>query len=866
MALPTVLGLIALFVGTLALDTEAGWRHILTRAIPLGRAHRRLIAWVICVPLLGALIARVGERLGFYDTDFQLVLMTLVTGVALASVLFASLAREQRDAQALRQSEHVHRVSRKETDDLKAALDEHAIVAITDARGRITSVNDKFCTISQYSREELLGQDHRLINSGFHSKQFIRNLWTTIASGKVWHGELCNRAKDGSLYWVDTTIVPFLGAHGKPRQYIAIRADITERKRAEQKMRESRMKLDAALASMTDAVFISDAEGRFIEFNDAFAAFHRFKRREDCVKILAEYPDFLEVLLPDGSPAPLDRWAVPRALRGETATNVEYTLRRKDTGESWVGSYSFSPIRDGDGLIVGSVVSGRDVTERKQAEEALRESERRFRVMADEAPIIIWVTTASGDLEFVNRAYCEFFGVTRAGAQSASGSMPVVLSEDQEYFKAYAAAVRGRSVFAARRRALRADGAWRWIDTRAIPRLAANGEFLGHVGVSPDITELVESKAALQAADRQKDEFLAMLAHELRNPLAPIRNAGEILARTLPAEPALQGPLAMIRRQVNHLTRLVDDLLDVSRIAQGRIGLAPEPLAIDAVIDQAVETVQPLMWEKRHRFVKVPPSAGSFVRGDRARLVQCVSNVLHNAAKYTDHGGEIRLEVSGEDDCIVIAIHDSGSGIPAELLPHVFDLFVQDTRTLDRAEGGLGVGLAVVKRLIEMHGGSVSATSGGVGRGASFTLRLPQIAPPIPAAFAGTGAQSAPRRILVVDDNVDAADSLALLLTCGGHEVETVYGALQALSTAPRFRPDVIILDIGLPKMDGYEIARRLRAAVETRDARLIALTGYGQREDAARAIAAGFDQHFVKPVDFTALERDLAQAGASPG
>jgi signal transduction histidine kinase len=370
---------------------------------------------------------------------------------------------------------------------------------------------------------------------------------------------------------------------------------------------------------------------------------------------------------------------------------------------------------------------------------------------------------------------------------------------------------------------------------------------------------LLGREQQLHTADRRKDEFLAMLAHELRNPLAPIRNASELLARTLPAEPRMQATVGIVKRQVAHLTRLVDDLLDVSRITQGRIELQCHPIDLKTVVAQAMESVEPLMREKRHKVFVASSDGPVCVNGDGARLVQCVSNILTNSAKYTDRGGEIHIETRKEPpDQAVITITDNGVGIPQELLPQIFQLFVQSDRSLDRSQGGLGIGLSVVQRLVDMHGGRVSACSAGPGKGSTFEIRLPLIESPREMPAEPSVKHITPKRILIVDDNEDAANSMVLLLNHEGHTAESVYTAADALArtfAAESF--DVILLDIGLPGMDGYEVARRLRAQGST--AQLIALTGYGQLEDRQRAEAAGFHAHLVKPVDLQALLHRLA-------
>ena len=391
-----------------------------------------------------------------------------------------------------------------------------------------------------------------------------------------------------------------------------------------------------------------------------------------------------------------------------------------------------------------------------------------------------------------------------------------------------------------------------------INRIPLPDERFGVVCYFRDITDHVQARMALESADRQKNEFLAMLAHELRNPLAPIRNASEILARTLPTESSGQSLVAMVKRQVSQLTRLVDDLLDVSRITQGRVELQCQILELSAIIGQAMETADPLFQARRHEVSTLTHARNLYVNGDMTRLVQCVVNILTNAAKYTDVGGKICIETRAEGAEAVITVADSGAGISAELLPRVFDLFVQGERTLDRSLGGLGIGLSVARRLIEMHGGRLTAASPGLGQGATFEIRLPRLERAPELSRRHSGLKGTPKRILIVDDNADAANSLAQVLGLDGHVTEPVYSARAALARAALFRPDIVLLDLGLPEMDGYEVARRLRAMSELRSVHIVALTGYGQSEDISRSREVGFDQHLTKPVDFVALDAVL--------
>ena len=357
---------------------------------------------------------------------------------------------------------------------------------------------------------------------------------------------------------------------------------------------------------------------------------------------------------------------------------------------------------------------------------------------------------------------------------------------------------------------------------------------------------------ALQEADRRKDEFLAMLAHELRNPLAPIRNAAEIVDTD---DRALrQRARLILRRQVDHLARLVDDLLDVSRITQRKVVLQRSRVTLATVVEAAVETARPLIERERHQLsVRLPPAAIA-LDIDAVRISQVIANLLNNAAKFTPAGGRIALEARRLPEALEIQVRDNGIGIASESLDAVFDLFTQDQRSLERSRGGLGIGLSLVRRMVELHGGTVKAESPGLGQGSVFTIRLPldriDSAREAPSQYgAGTGTDS--RRILVVEDNCDAAETMRLLLQTYGHEVSVAGDATQAIDTARRMRPEVVLMDIGLPGgMSGFELAYQLRRQPETRDACLIAVSGFGQESDRARSVAAGFDHHLTKPVE----------------
>ena len=419
---------------------------------------------------------------------------------------------------------------------------------------------------------------------------------------------------------------------------------------------------------------------------------------------------------------------------------------------------------------------------------------------------------------------------------------------------------------------VRKDGSTFWANVIITALYDDEGELRGYAKISRDMTDRKRMEA-LEVASRRVTNLLAMLAHELRNPLAPMRNATDVLKQPDLAPHRLDWCRNVLDRQLSHLARLVDDLLDVGRVATGKIPLVVEPLSVRTLLQKAAEDAATLLETHGHALDMVLPGTSMHVRGDAARLHQALLNLLDNAARYTPAGGMIRLTAEQEDGWAVIRVADTGIGIPPALLSQVFDIFVQGERPLDRSGGGLGLGLAVVKQIVERHDGQVEAYSAGSGMGTEIKMRLPLLPQPAPAAppidTPDTTAYRSQRRILVVDDNRDSADSMAMLLAIRGYAVRQAYDGREALAALEAFHPDVVLLDIGLPEMSGYEVAARMRERAAGRRAMIVAMTGYGQQEDRERSAAAGFSHHLVKPVPLEMLDELLArtqpQAGDQP-
>jgi len=524
------------------------------------------------------------------------------------------------------------------------------------------------------------------------------------------------------------------------------------------------------------------------------------------------------------------------------------------------------PVLEPDGSVSGIFIEGYDVTDRRLAAEAVRDSEERLREGLRVGRMVVWDwNLATGQVTYSFNAM-DVFGHAPDDAPENWGA---VHPDDLAQVGAAAQkAIDERSHYEGTVRMIRPDnGETIWVDVRGKVLCDAAGQPALVRGISIDITERKRAEDALRAADRRKDEFLAMLAHELRNPLAPISTAAQLLKLMQSEEPRIRKSSDIISRQVEHMTSLIDDLLDVSRVTRGLVTLEKEIVALDEVLLSTVEQVRPLVESRQHRLtVDIAPDMPPLL-ADRTRLIQVCTNLLNNAAKYTPPGGELLLHALVEGGTALLRVRDNGIGIAPDLLPHVFDLFTQGERSPDRAQGGLGLGLALVKSLVELHGGSVAAYSAGPGQGSEFTIRLP-LSQQQPGDGNRHGAVSqnaaAPpteiSRLMLVDDNVDAANTLAMLLELQGYAVSVEYRAQEALARAAREAPRICLLDIGLPDMDGYELARRLRAQAGTTEAVLIALTGYGQAQDRERSQQAGFDHHLVKPVEIERLTALLAQ------
>jgi PAS domain S-box-containing protein len=745
-----------------------------------------------------------------------------------------------------------------------------AVIA-TDIEGRVTFLNAVAESLTGWTRADAAGEPledvFRIVNETTRrpvENPAARALREGTVVGLANHTVLI--ARDGTERTIDDSAAPIRDDDDAINGVVLIFRDVTERRTAERALEASEARKAAILQAGLDAIITIDHEGRILEFNPAAERIFGYPRDEAIGRSIDE------LIIP-----PSLREAHRRGLghfrAGGEGTilgrRIEITAMRSG-GAEFPAELALARLEaPGPPLFTAHV---RDITERKKAEETLRESERRFRELADAMPQIVWTARPDGLVDYCNERGYEFTGRPE-GENRDEGWKPVLHPDDaRRSGDRWNESVKTGEPFQIEYRFWdRSRGEYRWFLGRALAVRDESGRVVKWYGSATDIDDQKRAEEALREADRRKDEFIAMLAHELRNPLAPILNALQVMklagedART--AEPLRE----MMERQAHHMTRLVEDLLDVSRINSGKIELRKKSVDLVTLIRQVAEASRPFIEKRRHTLALSLPNGPMLLEADPTRLEQVLDNLLTNAAKYTDPGGSIGLTVVREGDAAVIRLRDTGIGIEPEMLPKIFDLFVQAEQRPDRAQGGLGIGLSLVRSLVEMHGGSVMVHSEGLGKGSEFVVRLPVSKPAVATANgditdpkAGPSASSPRRHILVVDDNRDAANSLARLLTilCR-QEVRVAYDGPSALEAAASFRPEVVLLDIGLPGMDGYEVARKLRARPELDGTLLVALTGWGQDEDRQRSKEAGFDRHLVKPVDPDALMRLLAEPHA---
>ncbi len=514
------------------------------------------------------------------------------------------------------------------------------------------------------------------------------------------------------------------------------------------------------------------------------------------------------------------------------------------------------------GLGVYAHLGGR--VRQRQAELALRESEQRFQLVVNGSGVAIWDSDLITGLTYWNPRTFELYGYSPTPDGSVTMEMwrTRIHPDDGELVRqAFERAVSTQTNFSLEHRILRKDGDIVWVSAYGRYYYDDGGKAVRFAGLNLEITDRKRAQEELRAADRRKDEFLAVLAHELRNPLAPLRDSLRIFENSKTSDPTLITARRIMQRQTTQMVRLIDDLLDVSRISRNRLELRKEITTIAEAIESAVEICRPAMNAAGHRLSLQMPAEALYVNADRVRLAQIFSNLLSNSAKYTHPGGEIGVTVVSDGSEATIAIADNGIGIATDDLTRIFEMFTQVGRDTDHRVGGLGIGLALVSRLVQLHGGVVTAASQGLGEGSTFCVRLPLEKPAASSAQAmdpATARSVGRRKVLVTDDNEDAAMALAMLLTDMGNDVQIAHSGQEALNVAAKFRPDLILMDVAMPRLDGLEATRRLRMTEWGRRAAIVALTGWGQEADKRLSHEAGADDHLVKPVDPEALERVL--------
>jgi PAS domain S-box-containing protein len=813
----------------------------------------------------------------------------------------------QEGARAAREAERAERRQREQLHVTLSSIGDAVIV--TDTDGAVTFLNPVAQELTGWESREAAGRPleevFRIVNEETRrpaENPVTKALREGMIVGLANHTVLI--ARDGTERLIDDSAAPIRGEDGTIAGVVLVFRDVTATRRE----LEARLRLAAIVESSDDAIISKNPDGTIVSWNRGAERLYGYTAQEVIGKPVA-------ILHPPDHPDEMPQ-IMERLKRGELIDHYE-TVRVKKDGSRVDVSLTISPVKDPEGRIIGASKVARDITARKREIEAahfLAEASKLLAALQDVPSTLqkvarlavprfadwcaVDVLELDGSLRRLAVAHVDPAKVKLAhelhrryppDPEAPHGAWNVLRTGRPEMASEITEAmVRDTVPDEERRRLILELGLKSYMGVPLRVRgktfgvltfvTAESGRRYGPADlvVAEDLADragiAVENArlyAELREADRLKDEFLAMLAHELRNPLAPIRNSLHIM-RQPGAGPDLVGQARdMAERQVQHMARLLDDLLDVARISRGRIELRWEVVDVAPLVHRTVEAVRPLIEERRHELTVSLPAGPIQVQGDPARLEQILTNLLNNSAKYTDPGGHIWLTVQHEDGEMVLRVRDSGIGIAPEVLPKVFDLFVQAERRLDRSQGGVGIGLTLVKKLVELHGGTVRALSAGIGQGSEFVARLP--------AFTGErrapeGAKAEPeearpvprRRVLVVDDNVDAADSLAMLLRLEGQDVRAAHDGRAALKLADEFRPELVFLDIGMPGMDGYEVCRQLRQQPGLEDALVVALTGWGQDEDRRRSQEAGFDLHFVKPVEPGALRQLLADPQAA--
>jgi PAS domain S-box-containing protein len=762
-------------------------------------------------------------------------------------------------------------------------------VMTTDVEGRVTYMNAVAESLTGWTQGEAVGQSldtvFQIVNEDTRRpvpSPATKAIREGVVVGLANHTVLVQKA--GGECPIDDSAAPITDEQGNVSGCVLIFRDVSAQRRMEQN-KASQLHAARLLASIVessdDAIISKSLDGIIQSWNAGAERLFGYTAGEAVGR-------HISLVIPAERIAEEDD-IIASLKSGRRIEHFE-TERLRSDGRRILVSLTISPIKDDSGTVIGASKIVRDVTHQRQADQRERQlladavaANAKFQAFFEQGALFAGIMDVSGTLLEANRLSWEACGYTREaiiGKPFWEGPWWTPAPHLVERIKAASLQAAHGQTFRAEMSYFAADGSERMADVTIQPITDDTGRVLFLAPTGVDITDrkrgeaereklegsLRRLAAELSEADRRKNEFLAMLAHELRNPLAPISNAARAL-RLGGGDPETLGAASeMLERQVGQMARLVDDLLDMSRITRGRIELRKEPTELAPIVDQAVETARALCTSMDQQLTVTMPPHPVYLEADPTRLAQVVGNLLNNASKFTDKGGHIWLTVEQDGDRAVIRVRDNGIGIAAEHLPRLFEMFAQVDTSLERSRGGLGIGLTLVKNLVEMHGGTVEVHSDGPGCGSEFTIRLPVVSGmpgrlTQPAAVEAIPASG--RRILIVDDSEDSAESLALLLQLGGHDTHKAHDGLAALEAAGRLRPDAVLLDIGLPGLNGYEVCSRIRKEPWGKETMLVALTGWGQEEDRQRSKEAGFDAHMVKPVDHDALLKLLASLPA---